>query len=257
MSRAQGGSATAISTTTTIAGTVTANQGTSPWVDNISQIGGAPFSLGQQLAATSLPVVLTAAQLSTLTPLSTVAATQSTSPWVVSNGGTFAVQAALNAETTKVIGTVNIAASQTIATVTTVSTVTAVTAITNALPTGTNSIGNVGHGKTCKTVTGSASATFTIVAAVSSKKLKVYSLSLMSTSTTAVTVTFKDAAAGTAIGTYLLQAPAANSVFGIVDSGVTVPSFLFATSAGNLLEMSFSAAVSVTYNLRYWDDDAS
>jgi hypothetical protein len=45
------------------------------------QITG-PF--GQALAAASLPVVLTAAQLSTLTPLSTVAVTQSTSPWVSS-----------------------------------------------------------------------------------------------------------------------------------------------------------------------------
>jgi hypothetical protein len=42
-----------------------------------------PYSLGQQLAASSVPVVLTAAQLSTLTPLSTVAATQSGS-WAVS-----------------------------------------------------------------------------------------------------------------------------------------------------------------------------
>lgn len=41
-------------------------------------------SLGQALAAASVPVVLTAAQLTTLTPLSTVAVTQSTSPWVVS-----------------------------------------------------------------------------------------------------------------------------------------------------------------------------
>jgi len=45
---------------------------------NLSQVGGASFSLGQQLAASSLPVVLTAAQLSTLTPLSTVAVTQAT-----------------------------------------------------------------------------------------------------------------------------------------------------------------------------------
>mgnify|MGYP001613845560 CR=1 FL=1 len=51
---------------------------------NLIQVGGATFSLGQQLAASSLPVVLTASQLSTLTPLSTVAVTQSTSPWVVS-----------------------------------------------------------------------------------------------------------------------------------------------------------------------------
>jgi len=67
-----------------VSGTITANQGTSPWVENLTQVGGASFALGQQLAAASLPVVLTASQLSTLTPLSTVAVTQSTSPWVVS-----------------------------------------------------------------------------------------------------------------------------------------------------------------------------
>lgn len=58
----------------------------------------------------------------------------------VDNGGTFAVQATLAAETTKVIGTVNVAAAQTLATVTTVG---AVTAITNALPAGTNAIGKL------------------------------------------------------------------------------------------------------------------
>lgn len=45
--------------------------------------------------------------LTSTTITGTVAVTQSTSPWVVSNGGTFAVQATLAAETTKVIGTVN------------------------------------------------------------------------------------------------------------------------------------------------------
>lgn len=50
---------------------------------NLTKVGGTSFALGQQLAAASLPVVLTAAQISTLTPLSTVAVTQSTSPWVV------------------------------------------------------------------------------------------------------------------------------------------------------------------------------
>lgn len=58
----------------------------------------------------------------------------------VDNAGTFAVQATLAAETTKVIGTVNVAAAQTLETVTTVS---AVTAITNALPAGDNNIGNI------------------------------------------------------------------------------------------------------------------
>lgn len=35
---------------------------------NIKQVGGASFALGQQLAASSLPIVLTASQLTTLTP---------------------------------------------------------------------------------------------------------------------------------------------------------------------------------------------
>jgi hypothetical protein len=51
---------------------------------NLVQVGGVPFSLGQQLAAQSLPVVLTAAQIAALTPLSTVTVLQGTSPWVVS-----------------------------------------------------------------------------------------------------------------------------------------------------------------------------
>jgi len=82
--------------------TVTVNQGTNPWTVsgtitvtpsgtqdvNLTKVGGTAFALGQQLSAASLPVVLTAAQLSTLTPLSTVAVTQSTSPWVVSLAST-------------------------------------------------------------------------------------------------------------------------------------------------------------------------
>jgi Na+/serine symporter len=113
----------------------------------------------------------------------------------------------------------------------------------------------VGHGKTLKIKTGSASATFTVVAAVTSKKIKVYSLSLLSASTVAVTVTFKDGAGGTAIGTYILQAISGTN-FGITEN-VAVPTTLFETSAGTLLEMAFSAAQAVTYNLRYFDDDAS
>ncbi len=86
----------AVSGTVSISGTVGVTQSTTPWVVsgsltpsgtqnvNLTEVGGTAFSLGQQLAAASLPVVLTASQLSTLTPLSTVAVTQSTSPWVVS-----------------------------------------------------------------------------------------------------------------------------------------------------------------------------
>lgn len=43
-------------------------QGTSPWVDNFSQFGGTNVSIGQQLAAASLPVVLNSDQDARTTP---------------------------------------------------------------------------------------------------------------------------------------------------------------------------------------------
>lgn len=51
---------------------------------SLSSIDSKTPALGQALAASSVPVVLTVSQLTTLTPLTTVAVTQSTSPWVVS-----------------------------------------------------------------------------------------------------------------------------------------------------------------------------
>jgi hypothetical protein len=124
-----------------------------------------------------------------------------------------------------------------------------------ALPSGTNLIGYVGHGKTPKAITGTTTSTTTVVAAVTSKKIKAYSLSLLTLSTVSVTVTFKSGASGTALATYLLQAP--TSVMAGLAEAVTIPSSLFETAAGSLLEMALSGAVSVTYNLRYWDDDAT
>lgn len=108
-------------------------------------------------------------------------------------------------------------------------------------------------GKTLLTKTGSASATFTLVAAPAANRIKVVSLDLITAATTAVTVTFKDGASGTAIATYPLQAITGTN-FGITKS-VPVPSFLFATTAATLLEMAFSAAQTVTYNITYHVDD--
>ena len=63
---------------------------------NLIKVGGSTFTLGQQLAASSLPVVLTAAQLSTLTPLSTIAATQSGTWNVGLNAGSNAIGSITN-----------------------------------------------------------------------------------------------------------------------------------------------------------------
>lgn len=88
-------SSTTITGSVTVTGTVTANAGTNLNTSLLALEGGGNLATivtntgripaqGQALAAASLPVVLTAAQISTLTPLATVAVTQSTSPWVVS-----------------------------------------------------------------------------------------------------------------------------------------------------------------------------
>ena len=95
-----------------------------------------------------------AAQINGITPLmgNGVTGTGSQRVTIASDNTAFPVNSTLSAETSKVIGTVNIAASQTLATVTTVG---AVTAITNALPTGANTIGavNIAASQTLATVT--------------------------------------------------------------------------------------------------------
>lgn len=123
-----------VATLPAITGTVTANAGTNlntsalalesggnlaAAAGSLSSVDGKTPALGQALAAASVPVVLPASQISTLTPPSTVAVTQATAGSLnatVVGTGTFAVQAAqtgtwaidatLAAETGKVIGTV-------------------------------------------------------------------------------------------------------------------------------------------------------
>ena len=127
------------------------------------------------------------AQINGVTPLmgNGIAGTGSQRVSISSDNTAFAVNSTLSAETTKVIGTVNVAAAQTLATVT------AVTAITNALPTGANTIG---------AVTGPAAAALALNATLTDHTQR------LQASTLAVTVT---AAANTA-ATATLPAVAAN-----------------------------------------------
>lgn len=80
-------------------GSVTANAGTNLNTSTLALETGGNLatiatntgkipSQGQALAAASVPVVLTALQITALTPPTTVAVTQSTSPWIVAGGGT-------------------------------------------------------------------------------------------------------------------------------------------------------------------------
>jgi hypothetical protein len=109
---------------------------------------------GQALAAASTPVVLTAAQIVTLTPPAAITG------FALETGGNLAAikadtdkipsqgQALAAASTPVVLTAIQVSAltplaTVAVSTVTTVSTVTAVTAITNALPAGTNLLGCV------------------------------------------------------------------------------------------------------------------
>lgn len=120
---------------------------------SLASIDGKTPALGQALAAASVPVVLTAAQLTTLTPPAAITgysteATLSTLNGKVTacNTGAVTISAALPAGA-NTIGAVTIAAAQTLATVTTVGTVTTVTSLTQmngqaiAMGTGVRSAG--------------------------------------------------------------------------------------------------------------------
>lgn len=149
---------------------------------NITQVGGSTFALGQQLAAASLPVVLTAAQIITLTPpaaitnyaletggnLATLAGTVTSSVLqgnvkqingvvpLMGNGttGTGSLRVTIASDNTAFAVNATLQSGSTTAvtqatgtnlhTVVDSGTITAVTAITNPLPAGTNGIGNVG-----------------------------------------------------------------------------------------------------------------
>src|SRR5438876_1519213 len=87
-----------------VSGSVTANQGTSPWVTNISQWGGVSTSLGQKAMASSVPVVIASDQASF--PV-TIAAGVAVIGHVITDTGSV-TNATLSAETTKVIGTARI-----------------------------------------------------------------------------------------------------------------------------------------------------
>ena len=120
---------------TNISGTVSlptgaatsANQSTAN--TSLASIDGKLPALGQALAAASVPVVLTAAQLSTLTPVSTVTANQGGTWTVGLSAGTNGI-GKLTSNSGVTIGAVELAASQTLATVTTVTTCSTVTTLT-------------------------------------------------------------------------------------------------------------------------------
>lgn len=113
------------------------------------------------------------------------------------------------------------------------------------------------HGRTLKTVSGSLTADTDVIAAVTSKRLKVYAYSLITTDNTGTTPLFKsNGTAGTELWRVYLKGPDASTPFG-ANLAVTPPAFLFATAAGEKLTVDVGSAATIHYSIAYWDDDAS
>jgi hypothetical protein len=216
-----------------VSGTITVNAGTNLNTSalaleaggHLAAIDGKVPALGQALAAASVPVVLTAAQLTTLTPVSTVTigAGSAVMGHVIVDSGT----------------------------------ITAVTAITNALPAGANLLGQVSatnetstvfNGTTALTptfaaISASSSGANTIVTATGGKRIRVLRWSI--TANGAVNAKWQTSTGPTDLTglRYMTQFASAG--------GAYCPVGCFQTGVGDSLILNLSGAVAVGGELTY------
>jgi hypothetical protein len=96
-----------------------------------------------------------------------------------------------------------------------------------------------------------------IQTAVATKKIKVYAYDIITTaSATYFEVKFTSGkTSSTALAMHGLVNATGNCIAGIAKS-VTPPAYLFATTAGETLNLISSAAQPVNYNVSYWTADA-
>lgn len=110
-----------------------------------------------------------------------------------------------------------------------------------------------------KTASGTLTADTDVVAAVTSKRIKVYALSLTTVGTNANAAIWKsNGTGGTELWRTLLQG-ASGSPMGerLATSPGVDGAFLFATVAGEKLTLDVGNGDTLHYSLSYWDDDAT
>lgn len=102
--------------------------------------------------------------------------------------------------------------------------------------------------KDLKTASFSLTATGSIVSAVTGKRIKVYAVRLVVSA--AISVNFRSGAATALEGA---QPLAANG--GFVEA-ITPPDYLFATAAGQSLDLVITGAGTAAGRVSYWDSDS-
>ncbi len=96
-----------------------------------------------------------------------------------------------------------------------------------------------------------------LIAAVSQKRIKVISYSLITTDNTGVTAIFKSGGtSGTELWRVYLKGPDASTPFG-ANLSTTVPGWLFGTVVGEKLTLDVSSAATIHWSLTYHVDDAA
>lgn len=104
-------------------------------------------------------------------------------------------------------------------------------------------------GKTLESAVVSLTATGTIVAAVSGKRIKAYAICLSVSA--ALSFNWRDGASTNLTG---LQPFGINGGYTMV---VTPPEFIFGTTAGNSLDLVISGSGTIAGWVSYWTDDAT
>lgn len=111
---------------------------------------------------------------------------------------------------------------------------------------------NGGSGKTLKRAVVALTATGDVIAAVTSKKLKIYAFEIQSRNDT-MTVQFRDGASGSTLGLRWGLNTRELAISGVTNP----PTFLFTTSAGTALQAVITGTGTIDIATSYWDDDAS
>ena len=198
---------------------------------SVASIDGKLPTLGQALAAASIPVILPSATIATLTPPAAITG--------------FATSAKQDTLLTELQGKADLTETQPVSLASVPP-----HAVTNAGIFAVQSTDS-GAGKTLKRASVALAASGNIVALVSSKRIKVYSYQIQSLNDT-MSITIKDGSGGATLDLWTL-----NAREGTNGATVAPPSFIFATTAGTALYGTITGTGTVNVSVSYWDDDAS
>ena len=92
-----------------------------------------------------------------------------------------------------------------------------------------------------------------LIPAIPGKVVKIFAFSMFAAAgSTSVTVTFTDSVGGTTLFAALAQA-ANQNIFSFGEA-TSLPTFLFATSAGNALNVNLSGAAQLLVNISFWEE---